>query len=485
MLLKSSIPFRFSRSPVPQRPFVTLGNPPVQMQRIRVGPALRFRALLSSSINTKSGSNSLASVSITPTSWWARWLFDYLKKYPATIIGSTISAILLALIPADLVYAKWCNWQTESALFKTIENGTCPKKDIKDAELIPRPTIMVQLERIFNPPPDYSAYRTIVGEHGTGKTTIIKDAATKVGKGVVYINIPDDLSNLENFGDAFAKAIGWSFKEHISYSAVLGQRILGISLDSGKSEMSKLQRAQDAFRRGAEKYQAKHGKPAVLILDDISKLGKEYPKTLHILQDDAKTHADKRDYVVVFVSSEGSIPRSMMLRSAWSRAKTPIVIGDVTEKEALNYLAKVGIKKEDAQLLYELVGGRMRYLKDFSDEILEGQKFEDVHQMALTKVEESFEEAKMARSSGRNFEIGKPVILELLKEGTITYARFRKLVPDDEIANELLQLNVFSYNPAKKTVTFQSRLAENYVKANLQTYIEKEKWYRFFFTEVQ
>ncbi|RUS20031.1 hypothetical protein BC937DRAFT_86546 [Endogone sp. FLAS-F59071] len=217
------------------------------MQRIHVGPAPQFHMLLSSSTNTESGSNSSAFILNVPNSEMGEPALQLSEKISGIFIGSAIGAILLVLIPADLLYAKWCNWQTEKALFETIENGNCPEKDINDAEFIPRPTIMVQLEKIFNPSPEYSAYHTIIGEHGTGKTTIIKAAATKVGKGVIYINIPDDLSNFDYFGDAFAKAIGWSFEEHISYLAALGQRILGISLNSDKSQMSKLQCVQDAF----------------------------------------------------------------------------------------------------------------------------------------------------------------------------------------------------------------------------------------------
>ncbi|RUS17314.1 hypothetical protein BC937DRAFT_90139 [Endogone sp. FLAS-F59071] len=182
-----------------------------------------------------------------------------------------------------------------------------------------------------------------------------------------------------------------------------------------KSQIPKLDHAQEAFQRGAAQYMAKHGrKLPVIILDNMSTRSKKFPKTFNDLQDDVKTHAD--------------------LRSVWSRAKTATVIGDFTEEE-LDYLAKVGIEKmlNHSMSLWVVTCAALR----------------NVRQMVLTEIEESFEEADMARTSG-NFDVSKPVILELLKEGAIKYARFRELVLNKDLVNELLQHNVFSYNPAEK-----------------------------------
>lgn len=55
------------------------------------------------------------------------------------------------------------------------------------------------------------------------------------------------------------------------------------------------------------------------------------------------------------------------------------MIGDVTKEEALNHLAKRNIEKKDAKTLCELVGGRMRYLKQYSQNLKGGIKFEGVY----------------------------------------------------------------------------------------------------------
>ena len=60
-------------------------------------------------------------------------------------------------------------------------------------------------------------------------------------------------------------------------------------------------------------YKAKHGKPPVIVYDNISKIVNENPKILDILQDDAKKNADDRKYIAIFVSSssEGSVLQRM------------------------------------------------------------------------------------------------------------------------------------------------------------------------------
>jgi len=47
---------------------------------------------------------------------------------------------------------------------------------------------------------------------------------------------------------------------------------------------------------------------------------------------------------------------------------------------------------------------------------------------------------------------------------------FTRTTGSIKIADELLQTNVFSYNPRKQTITFKSRLVEAYVMENLQKF---------------
>ena len=60
--------------------------------------------------------------------------------------------------------------------------------------------------------------------------------------------------------------------------------------------------------------------------------------------------------------------------------------------------------------------------------------------------------------------IGKVIIQKLLLNDKIHYDTFVKLVNNKQIADKLIQANVFSYNPESKMVTFQSRATEVYAR---------------------
>ena len=60
----------------------------------------------------------------------------------------------------------------------------------------------------------------VCGEIGTGKTMLTKIASSEVGHGVIYVDIP---SNVEEVGEAFEKALNYSFE---SYTVRLMKKIL-------------------------------------------------------------------------------------------------------------------------------------------------------------------------------------------------------------------------------------------------------------------
>ena len=68
----------------------------------------------------------------------------------------------------------------------------------------------------------------------------------------------------------------------------------------------------------------------------------------------------------------------ILARSAWSRAKKPVIeIGDLGKEESMEYLIKKrNIKEVDAKKLFDLVGGRIIELKTVADDFLAGQEFE-------------------------------------------------------------------------------------------------------------
>jgi len=235
----------------------------------------------------------------------------------------------------DLLYAWHRNRCNEHLLNETVEKGTQPEIDVLD-ELVPRPLVVERLKKILQPHKNQSFYHVVCGEHGTGKTTLTRIASREVGQGVIYVDPPSDV---EDFGKAFGKALNFVFEEQISFTKQLMRKILGDT--NNKFEDPKWKRALEAFKRASEVYKAKHGKPPVIVYDNVSLLANKNPEILDILQDDAKYNADDRKYIAVFVSSEGRVPQRMQSRSAWSRAHKPVMeIGDLSEKESKDYLIK-------------------------------------------------------------------------------------------------------------------------------------------------
>ncbi|CAG8505007.1 171_t:CDS:2 [Paraglomus occultum] len=362
------------------------------------------------------------------------------------ILANIIVTGLVGLISVDLLYAWYRNVCNERLLNETVENGTRPEAGVSSDKFISRPEIVERLKRIFQPYEDQSYYYMVCGEHGTGKTTLTRTASSEVGHGVIYVDVP---ANFNELGEAFGKAINFTFEERISFTRQLIRKIL----DQPKT--SEWERALKAFKRASAVYKAKNGKPPVIVYDNISRLVYKNPEILDILQDDAKDNADDRKYIAVFVSSEGSVPRRMELME----------IGDLSKEESMEYLTKKRkINEVEAKNLYELVGSRIIELKTVADDFVAGQSFEVIRQQILTKVEKKFDYAKLLPDQALH-EAGKHVIGALIDSKEIHTSVFRKFIGDEKFG-EVLGANVFAYHPSRDTVTFQSQSIEYYIQEN-------------------
>lgn len=103
--------------------------------------------------------------------------------------------VLVAIVGNEL----WREWNIRY----TFDHGTCPA--IKVSHRIERKELVADLVSLLKDCPSSSFYYFIVGGQGTGKTTAVCEACTEVGKGVIYVEVPDDVYD---FPSAFAKAFG-------------------------------------------------------------------------------------------------------------------------------------------------------------------------------------------------------------------------------------------------------------------------------------
>ncbi len=101
--------------------------------------------------------------------------------------------------------------------------------------LINREEIAKKLSKILLLISDHSSYHVVVGNQGTGKTTVVRQCAKNVGKGVIYVDVPPIL---DKFADNLANAIGYEFKEYVSTIESWKRKILGHG-ESGKAIVKK------------------------------------------------------------------------------------------------------------------------------------------------------------------------------------------------------------------------------------------------------
>ena len=158
-------------------------------------------------------------------------------------------------------------------------------------------------------------YDVVVGNHGTGKSTIVKKIA-KETPGAVYVFIKP-LANINKaMTKAFIEALNWE-EPQITWREVVLKTVFQSSAnrrtpaDNDNDNEPDFMRLLDDFEHFAAKYKAETGSPAVLVLDNTNVLIAKYPEILDMLQDQAKTACDMDLYKVVFVCSDGTAPIRM------------------------------------------------------------------------------------------------------------------------------------------------------------------------------
>ena len=77
---------------------------------------------------------------------------------------------------------------------------------------IPRNPPVEEIRQLVTPAEKSRLYPLIIGEHGTGKTSLIKLAVNGMEepKGVVYVDIPLECDDQDHVAEAVRMALGWS-----------------------------------------------------------------------------------------------------------------------------------------------------------------------------------------------------------------------------------------------------------------------------------
>ena len=134
-------------------------------------------------------------------------------------------------------------------------------------------------------------------------------------KGVIYANMADGGADEAEIARVVREAIGWTPDPVIDSNKRNCYSSLLILLKANRFAAASLREVLRVFSRIATKYKNRYGRPAVVIIDNANKLDLKHPELLDLFQDYAKIGADERTLTIMFVSSEGRVPRRMGRKS--------------------------------------------------------------------------------------------------------------------------------------------------------------------------
>jgi hypothetical protein len=114
----------------------------------------------------------------------------------------------------------------ESTMYDKLKKGPVFVKSIDNT--IPRTSLVQKIGEIITPTGKSRHYPLIIGEHGTGKTSLIKLAVNGMAepKGVIYFDVPKKCTSEGDVAKALQTTLGWSpdpviDSENGSYSSSL------------------------------------------------------------------------------------------------------------------------------------------------------------------------------------------------------------------------------------------------------------------------
>jgi Cdc6-like AAA superfamily ATPase len=223
-------------------------------------------------------------------------------------------------LATESIWKEWLRiyWRRvrESAIYDKLKKGPVFEEEIED--IIPRKSLVEKIRQIITPAGKSRLYPLIIGEHGTGKTSLITLAVNDIDepKGIVYVDIPLECDSAVNVANAMQKALGWSPDQVIDSSERnYNTSFQSVLLEANRFAAASLGEVLQVLSRHAIKYKQEYGKIPVLIIDNANRLAQKKQELLDLFQDYAKDAADKGRVTVVFVSSEGRVPRRMMGKS--------------------------------------------------------------------------------------------------------------------------------------------------------------------------
>ncbi|PWW77944.1 hypothetical protein C7212DRAFT_312681 [Tuber magnatum] len=376
---------------------------------------------------------------------------------PLLLTKSGLSAATFLIgCACSVVYAYCSNWAREKHLQQALLVGSVPNVPQKK-QLVERKGIAADITSVLQPKSGYDRYTIIVGNHGTGKTTLVRQIGHQID-GVLYVDIDSASVTDERFAQQFAKAFHWTPPTRNWFDVMLS--VLGITPNEVADERTLLVKVFKEFRNQSQLFQKNKNRCPTLVLDNVNRLAQWNPVLLDILQDKAKDAADEGLFTTVFVTSEGQAPIRMLDRSASSRLGKVIVVEDLDRNEAMDFICnKKGKSSQVAESIYGLTGGRLGLLISAINELDDHGNFAEVRALLLSDANEKFLKAEIG-AGGKFTAAGIQIASHILQHGRISRRDLYQISGGIRHGQQLLSTNIFTTVPRSEWVVFDSKPIE-------------------------
>ena len=214
-------------------------------------------------------------------------------------------------------------------------------------------------------------YFLLEGHHGSGKTTLLKMLKSSLinesSKAVLYVSIPYDGDVAQGVYSALRieEYCDSTWTEIRSYMRIPSPVC---------AEKKRLKYALQLLMQVCSDVHDATGIAPLIIFDSTALILKKEDgkRTLSHLQDMAKEAVDWGNYMnVLFLSSERSVPNILRSRSAKSRMRSILYVGDISDEEAIEYIACMckNASKEIVTRTVHYFGGRFIHLWQAAENI--------------------------------------------------------------------------------------------------------------------
>ena len=120
-----------------------------------------------------------------------------------------------------VIYVGFMAWSHENIMHKKFEGAITVTQTLEN--YVTRGAVETKLMKILKPG-KVDNFWILCGEHGIGKTSSVQKICKDIGKGIVYVNVPE---NINVFDLAFAEAIGFKNVHHGGIAKFIDENIYG------------------------------------------------------------------------------------------------------------------------------------------------------------------------------------------------------------------------------------------------------------------